>query len=177
MADAITLEYARSRRTGLVGRIDCLHDLLIKQRWSVLFVGEGNFTFTVAFAALREYFRKTHPSTALLSGINPSPWGGITSTRYEPADKRHTTQFEDGVVAANPPAVLSDIKSACISNIRTHTSGKTTDSDCSNMIETVSGLQDTQTDKLKIYYGVDACKLPKWTTSCWYSRVVPVSLE
>ena len=34
-----------------------LHNLLILERRNVLFVGEGNFTFSVAFGALRERVR------------------------------------------------------------------------------------------------------------------------
>ena len=57
-----------------------LHNLLIMERRNVLFVGEGNFTFTVAFAALREHVQ------VLLGNISDPclVWNGITSARYEP---------------------------------------------------------------------------------------------
>lgn len=63
-----------------VERKDVLTELLIKNREKVLFVGEGDFSFTVAFAALRKAERPTVLRT-------PRPisdtWNGITATRYE----------------------------------------------------------------------------------------------
>ena len=61
-----------------VERIDLLSGLLIKDRKSVLFVGEGDFSFTVAFATLRESEKHIHNSTN-----NLGVWDGIISTRYE----------------------------------------------------------------------------------------------
>ena len=43
---------------GLVQRNNILYDTLISDQPEVLFVGEGDFSFTVAFAALR-CFEKT----------------------------------------------------------------------------------------------------------------------
>lgn len=62
-------------QSGLeVPRIDVLTDLLIRERKSVLFVGEGNFSFTVAFAALRESERRCSSHNQ-----NPSTWDGIVA--------------------------------------------------------------------------------------------------
>lgn len=55
-----------------------LTKLLIKERRSVLFVGEGDFSFTVAFEAYRESERANSTTK-----INPGMWDGIISTRYE----------------------------------------------------------------------------------------------
>ena len=66
-----------------VQRTNLLTDLLIKDRAKVLFVGEWDFTFTVAFAA----YRRSHAFsiTSSLGALLPAgAWEGITSTRYEP---------------------------------------------------------------------------------------------
>ena len=77
MAESQTVELLCGSGTeASVPKIMCLHDILIKGRANVLFVGEGNFTFTVAFAALREGARD--PGNC----INPGVWDGITSTCY-----------------------------------------------------------------------------------------------
>lgn len=77
----------RDRRIGLndpsigpLPRTELLTELLIDERRNVLFVGEGDFSFTVAFAALRESKR----STASVHS-NIGTWDGIIATRYEPA--------------------------------------------------------------------------------------------
>lgn len=69
----------------------CLYSYFIQERKKVLFVGEGNFTFTVAFAALREYH--THKS---------DPWKGITFTSEE---KQQTQPFR-----------FNAVKVSCIKN-------------------------------------------------------------
>ena len=76
-----------------VPQIDVLTDLLIRERKSVLFVGEGDFSFTVAFAALRRS-RSSSPD------LNPGTWDGIVATRYEP---EHT----------KPPSVFSEVVDTC----------------------------------------------------------------
>lgn len=53
--------------------VDILERILIRDQESILFVGEGDFSFTLAFAALR----------ASMCGSLKSKWRGITSTRYE----------------------------------------------------------------------------------------------
>lgn len=48
--------------------VDVLRSLLVDEKRSVVLVGEGNYTFSVAFAAVRR------------------SWKGFTSTRYDPID-------------------------------------------------------------------------------------------
>ena len=64
-----------------VPHVNILMDLLIIRRRSVLFVGEGDFSFTVAFAALRELeYNSSHD-------FNPGTWEGIVATHYESIPK------------------------------------------------------------------------------------------
>ena len=70
-------------------------------------------------------------------------------------------QFEDEVVSVEPPVVLSEVKLACIANIISNNNPDTSYKDDINMIKTVAGLQETRWDKLKMYYGVDACNIPR----------------
>ena len=69
-----------------------LYDLLIKERSSVLFVGEGNFTFTVAFAALRQYECMSEKKFTAKE-LSEHVWVGITSTCYEPVGPARDSQF------------------------------------------------------------------------------------
>lgn len=88
-----------------------LTDILIKQRKPVLFVGEGNFTFTVAFAALRKYLQKSPDK-------QNSVWEGITATRFEPQSSEFGNQYVgDKLVEAEPAPVLLDVKLTCIEEI------------------------------------------------------------
>ena len=70
-----------------VKRHTCLYKLLIEQRRSVLTVGEGNFTFTLAFAALRKYCWHSNP-------VKLDDWQGIISTRYECTHEVTTESFQ-----------------------------------------------------------------------------------
>ena len=82
-----------------------LSDLLIEDRAEVLFVGERDFTFTVAFAAYRQSRKR--------SG---KPWEGITSTRYEPPGPVGELQYVGETLMNTKPApVLSDVKLKCLS--------------------------------------------------------------
>ncbi len=87
-----------------------LADYFIKERKAVLFVGEGNFTFSVAFAALREAWRiKKNNGWSHLPKVPPpkgppSPWEGIISTRLERKKDK-------------PVPVLAEVKKLCIKNI------------------------------------------------------------
>ena len=56
-------------------------NLLIRDRAPVIFIGEGNFTFTFAFAALRQSQHPELPFDAV------TVWKDITSTRYEREDE------------------------------------------------------------------------------------------
>lgn len=78
-----------------VSRTDILTQVLIDERRSVLFVGEGDFSFTVAFAALRQSKRS--------SSVHRT-WDGIIATRYE--DERY-------------PA-FSSVKKNCLDSVKDH---------------------------------------------------------
>ena len=67
----VSIQYS-DYRTENVPRIDMLEDMLVKERREVFLVGEGNFTFSVALAALRD-----------------GSWEGITVTRYWPISDSH----------------------------------------------------------------------------------------
>ena len=71
-----------------VPQIDVLTDLLIRERRSVLFVGEGDFTFTVAYAALRKSERASSSPI-----FNPGTWDGIIASRYESEHKERKPVF------------------------------------------------------------------------------------
>ncbi len=106
------LQKVRKARKGL------LAEYFIKHRKAVLFVGEGNFTFTVAFAALREAWRlKTPPHSQF--GSRPSPWGGIISTRLEPEEVPPSPR--EGIISepeeGKPVPVLDTVKLHCIKSI------------------------------------------------------------
>lgn len=85
--------------------IDILTKLLIRERRSVLFVGEGDFSFTVAFAAVRE-----HGRLGQTGAPNPGTWDGIISTRYEPNDEN----------MSKPPPVFPCVVSSCICDCQIH---------------------------------------------------------
>ena len=87
-----------------VRKVDLLTGLLIRERKSVLFVGEGDFTFTVAFATLRESEKPRHSIT------NPGVWDGITSTRYERISVKHRRPNFDKIV--------NDCRSSFTSNLQ-----------------------------------------------------------
>ena len=111
---------------------DTLTDLLISQRKRVLFIGEGNFTFTVAFAALREYHQGEITWEELarpvlkrrgLTGkeLAERVWGGITSTRYEPVGPPSQHQFVgEEYVQCKPAPVLSEVKLKCVESCVQH---------------------------------------------------------
>ena len=61
-------------RISPVSRTDILTRVLIDERRNVLFVGEGDFSFTVAFAALRHSRRSRRAQKA---------WDGIVATCYD----------------------------------------------------------------------------------------------
>ncbi len=78
-----------------VPRIDLLTELLIKNRTSVLFVGEGDFSFTVAFAVLREHEESDSSVSSdssdsidssdgsVSTDHNPGTWDGIIATTLD----------------------------------------------------------------------------------------------
>ena len=93
-------------------RHNCLYKLLTEQRRNVLFVGEGNFTFTLAFAALRKYCWYSNP-------VKQDDWQGIVSTRYEsapgvlPANQFGAYMFG---VRVFPPPDPEAVRRTCLEN-------------------------------------------------------------
>lgn len=85
------LNYKLAERYPLVDRENSiLYEILIKDYKSVLFVGEGNFSFTLAFAAYRyaecTHFHEKFPTGEYYSNelfIPADTWSGITSTTYK----------------------------------------------------------------------------------------------
>lgn len=120
------------------------NDLLMTRRSSVLFVGEGNFTFTVAFAALREHRKQF--MTGLM--INSNPWDGIVSTRYEPEHVFSKPSF-------------SDVKHNCITSVIQYYEGSRSPSvneEVTTRIEAISSLPDSHH---AWECGIDACAIPR----------------
>lgn len=72
-----------------VKRKEILIKLLIEKRESILFVGEGNFTFAVAFAALRKATKPCEDS----ADEDSDTWDDITATCYE----SNRPKFKDAV--------------------------------------------------------------------------------
>lgn len=114
-----------------IQQIDKLRELLIDgPKRDVVFFGEGNFTFSVAFAALRS-----------------SSWEGIISTRYEP------------ISVDNPEPSCLEVQllanEACITNGRQFqdSSDKTL-----GIVETVLHLPAPPSGTWR--FGIDATKIP-----------------
>ena len=105
---------------------------LIMDRAKILLVGEGDFTFTLAYAACRQSKKTSY-----------KPWEGITSTRYEPVGPVGEVQYVgETPVQCKPAPTLSEVKSVCITS---H----------ANIIE---GFPDPPADAWQ--YGIDATALP-----------------
>ncbi len=94
-AAALSLNYADSKRANL-GRVDqsFYRNLLCSVGNRVLFVGEGNFSFTVAFAAMRKK-----------ESGEEDIWGGILATRFEDVGFDY------------PPVALSQAKIECVESV------------------------------------------------------------
>ena len=90
-------------------RHNCLYKLLIEQRRNVLFVGEGNFTFTLAFAALRKYCWYSNP-------VKQDDWHGIVSTRYEYAPGVLPANQSGAGVGVFPPPDPKAVRRICLEN-------------------------------------------------------------
>lgn len=119
------------------------NDLLMNRRKNVLFVGEGNFTFTLAFAALREYRKQ------FMCGVinNSNTWEGILSTRYEPES-----------VFTKP--TFSKVKCHCIEAVIEYYNGSISSSvndEVTARIEAISALPELDQPWL---CGIDACAIP-----------------
>jgi hypothetical protein len=130
-------EYLNKHQVDPVPRACILTDLLIEERKSVLFVGEGNFSFTVAFAALREHRR----ASGYIPGFsNPGTWDGIIATRYE-------------AVANKPPPNFPDVIALCIQDIEVHNSNN-------SFIRTRVLQELDNTANLLWECGIDATAIP-----------------
>ena len=92
-----------------------LTDVLLKERCPVRFVGEGDFTFTLAYAALRENYSREQLLLASLS--DSRVWAGIMSTRYEPAPDPGNMRRP---VGAKPVPSLQNMQMGCIIAIATY---------------------------------------------------------
>ena len=77
----------------------------------MLFVGEGDFTFTLAFAALRKYRWLSCP-------MKQDDWQGIMSTRYEHTPEISvdflTHQFGSFLFGDNPVPDPKSVRKTCI---------------------------------------------------------------
>lgn len=117
MEEVLYLNHRDKKSHHAVRKIDMLSDLLLKQRRPVLFVGEGNFSFTVAFAALREC--EATPTSLVqhrpsMSGGH-KVWEGIVSSRYEPVGPATEHQYVGGSrVHCKPAPVLSEVQLLCV---------------------------------------------------------------
>ena len=78
-------------------------DLHYYHSGNVLFVGEENFTLTVAFTAYRQSKK-----------WSDTPWDGITSTRYKP----ESAEGYVGETLCKPAPILSEVKLQCIGSSR-----------------------------------------------------------
>lgn len=124
-------------------RNSILDDILIKQRRPVLFVGEGNFTFTVAFAALRNMRSPSH-----------SPWDGITTSRHELVGPKGCHLFVGCYERPCLPApVMAEVKQLCLNSVRrqTHESGSVK----LKIYRTIQALSN-----FEYSVGVDVCNIP-----------------
>ena len=127
-------------------KIDLLYDLLIKQNKGVLFVGECNFTFTVAFAALRKHEKFSTDLVEQLAQLDIDPedinvdWKRIKTSRYES-------------VSDNEPALdLTKVKSRCADN-------------SSKRSKRFPDLSDIPASSIS--YGVDPCAIsPALVSGC-----------
>ena len=121
-----------------VPQIDVLTDLLIRERKSVLFVGEGDFSFTVAFAALREAGRSSSSSPDL----NPGTWDGIVATRYE---SEHT----------KPPSVFPEVVDTCKKSCEEYHEEHGSTESLKKKIKKLKKLAPPPPESWK--YNIDAC--------------------
>ena len=177
MAVNASIRYAGDdidRVLGKFPRNNLLTDLLIKDRAKVLFVGEGNFTFTVAFAA----YRKSHAFsiTPSLGALLPAgAWEGITSTCYEPAGPVGEVQYvrETLVQCEPPPPTLSEVElQYSVSEIF----AKMSINECSSLS---NSMKFPSVPAGTWQYGIDATALPTtltqdkqviWFQCPWVSR-------
>ena len=114
---------------------DNLNKVLITDQKSILFVGEGDFSFTLAFAALRA----SESSKPL-----KSKWSGITSTRYEP-------------ISLKPKLQPSEVKQECIKSCKKFSRKGVLSKSCEDIIEYLEKFPDLNDDVW--HFGIDARSL------------------
>lgn len=190
MAEGIIyLNHRDKKCQHAVKRVGLLTDLLIKQRRSVLFVGEGNFTFTVAFAALRELEATPHHHAQPRSegGSGLQAWEGIVSSRYEPVGGVSEQQYVGRErVRCKPAAILCEVQLNCIRETyryhqyltrhtpKDHPSLLPDHAHCLRRIGAIADLPVVP-DMWEWLYGIDARHLPPDLTSgcgvVWFQGV------
>ena len=130
-------------------KIDLLYDLLIKQNKGVLFVGESNFTFTVAFAALRKHEKFSTDVVEQLAQLDIDPkdvnmdWKRIKTSRYE--------QVSDG----EPALDLTKVKLRCVADSIAY--DKPSLAVLRRQLRAIINLSDIPASSIS--YGVDPCAI------------------
>ena len=129
-------------------------NLLIRDQKPVLFIGEGNFTFTFAFAALRQKLNELPPEEV---------WEGITSTRYE--------------VSKRIPSVI-EVKLGCISAVALYCEKQVRGLSPESAMPFVEEMKDKERRLLALppadswRCGVDATKLDQSLVSPYSAGVI-----
>ena len=138
-------------------KIDFLYDLLIKQNKGVLFVGESNFTFTVAFAALRKHEKFSTDLEEKLAQLDIDPkdvnmdWKRIKTSRYE--------QVSDSVPALD----LTKVKLRCVADSIEY--DKPSLAVLRRQLRAIINLSDIPASSIS--YGVDPCAIsPALVSGC-----------
>ena len=139
-----------------VPKINILYDLLIKQNKGVLFVGESNFTFTVAFAALRKHEKFSTDLVEQLAQLDIDPkdvnmdWKRIKTSRYE------------SVSDSEPALDLTKVKLRCVDDSRTY---EKPFPDPLAVLRAIIDLADVPATR--IGYGIDPCAIsPALVSGC-----------
>jgi hypothetical protein len=127
MAESIDINYA-DRKSAPVQRPSPVEALL--KNGDVLLVGEGNFTFTVALAAIRG-----------------GSWDGIVSTRYE-------AETDD-----NPKPQFDKVKKQCIKFCRRNGQSLGIDDDIQRYIDAVERVEPPPMAENWLF-GIDATNTP-----------------
>lgn len=153
----IVLNHAASRYDQIKEK-NCLGKLLTSSdRKDILFVGEGNFTFTLAFAALRTFLKLnlSKEVAGQLESLQDEVWKGITSTRYDPVgNDSFFARVGEELVACKPVPVLSEVKLACIAECTEASFPKY----LKHTIQCIVHLPEPP--ETCFQYGVDACAIP-----------------
>ena len=141
-----------------IDRHICLENLLIEQRKNVLFVGEGNFTFTLAFAALRKYCWYSNP-------VKLDDWQGIVSSRLEHSsemtESSHAVLFKNNLIEIGidneylDPPDPEVIRQTCLDNIRGKIPKSLLLKDHPNPQEIIESIPPGE-----FYCGIDALDIP-----------------